>query len=363
MPAGAHFGVAASPRMRRCRQVTRPALLAKSLATAGTDAARRIFSAPAGMPRRCRRHGNSSSNWLECRDGRAFTLVTQAREPRLDARSCRAATGRTKAAKSSMPAVPHFLPQPPNPDGRRLTRLDLARWLIVPRKPAHRRAFVNRLWKQFFGTGLSGVVDDLGAQGEWPVHPDLLDWLAVEFVTPSKSPLANGGTLQGWDVKHVVKLMVMSATYRQDSDLRPELRELDPNNRLLATQIAAPARSGVRPRQRPVHRRPAQPRHRRPQHPSVSARRLLRQHPVPQPRLRGRQRTTASTAAAFTCTGSALSCTRCWPTSTRPAREECTASRTVSNTPQQALTLLNDPSFVEAARVLAQKLLRPRQHG
>jgi hypothetical protein len=83
---------------------------------------------------------------------------------------------------------------------------------------------VNRFWKQFFGAGLSAVVDDLGTQGEWPSHPELLDWLAVEFED------------SGWDVKHIVKLMVLSSTYRQQSGLRPEMRESDPNNRLLSCQ-------------------------------------------------------------------------------------------------------------------------------
>src|SRR5258706_1205499 len=82
------------------------------------------------------------------------------------------------------PAAPHFLPQVPNPEGRQLTRLDLAHWLVSPENPLTARAVVNRLWKQFFGSGISGVVDDLGVQGEWPVQPELLDWLACEFREP-----------------------------------------------------------------------------------------------------------------------------------------------------------------------------------
>jgi hypothetical protein len=83
---------------------------------------------------------------------------------------------------------------------------------------------VNRLWKQFFGAGLSNVLDDLGSQGEWPSHPELLDWLAAEFRD------------SGWDVKHMVRLIVSSETYQQAAANRPELQAVDPQNRLLASQ-------------------------------------------------------------------------------------------------------------------------------
>src|SRR5262249_24420563 len=100
------------------------------------------------------------------------------------------------------------------------------------------RAIMNRLWKQFFGTGLSAVVDDLGAQGEWPLHPELLDWLACEFMRPELPGNSNrdGPAPRCWDFKHMVRLIVTSATYRQDSNQRLDLRVLDPNNRLLASQ-------------------------------------------------------------------------------------------------------------------------------
>src|SRR6185436_8215700 len=83
---------------------------------------------------------------------------------------------------------------------------------------------VNRLWKQFFGIGLSKVLDDFGMQGETPVNPELMDWLACEFMD------------SGWDVKHIVKIMVMSNAYRQSSAGSPQLREKDPYNRLVARQ-------------------------------------------------------------------------------------------------------------------------------
>jgi len=101
------------------------------------------------------------------------------------------------------PAPPGYLKSIPLPTDRRLTRLDLAHWLVSRDNPLTARAFVNRLWKQFFGTGLCKTLDDLGTQGEWPAHQELLDWLAVEFMD------------SGWDVKHLVRTIILSKTYRQ----------------------------------------------------------------------------------------------------------------------------------------------------
>jgi hypothetical protein len=242
------------------------------------------------------------------------------------------------------PAVPHFLPQPADAGGRRLTRLDLAKWVTAPENPMTARVFANRLWKQVFGTGLSASVEDCGAQGEWPVHPELLDWLAVEFRE------------SGWDVKHLVRLLVTSATYRQDSKARPELRELDPNNRLVAylsprrleaefvrdNSLAAAGLlvrdvggPSVKPYQPAGYYRELQFPDREYQ-PDADDRQYRRgvymwwQRSFLHPML-----------ANFDA----------------PSREECTALRNSANTPQQALTLLNDPEFVEAARVLAARLL------
>jgi hypothetical protein len=96
------------------------------------------------------------------------------------------------------PAFPEFLAGKPPADGKRLTRLDLANWLMSAENPLPARQFTNRLWQQFFGRGLSSVLDDLGSQGEMPSHPELLDWLASEFRE------------SGWDVKHMVRLVVTS---------------------------------------------------------------------------------------------------------------------------------------------------------
>ena len=109
------------------------------------------------------------------------------------------------------PATPHFLPQLPNPDNHRLTRLDLAEWIVSPENPLTARAAMNRLWKQYFGTGISAVVDDLGGQGEWPVHPELLDWLACEFEQPAlddhgKALKASACEIQTAKARHSARL-------------------------------------------------------------------------------------------------------------------------------------------------------------
>jgi hypothetical protein len=316
----------------------------------------------------------------ECRGGRAFTMVSVSREPAVT-RVLRRGNWQDESGEIVQPATPHFLSQLPNPAQRRLTRLDLAHWLVSPENPLTARAVMNRLWKQFFGMGISAVVDDLGAQGDWPVQPELLDWLACEFMTPAvnddgrmtkdegmpkarpglasqavSSRRRSPGSPHAWDVKHMVKLMVMSATYRQESNQRPDLREIDPNNRLIACQSPrrleaefvrdnALAIAGLLNEDvggPSVH--PYQPAgyYANLQFPDRDyyADKDERQY------RRGVymhwQRTFLHPMLA---------------NFDAPSREECTANRTVSNTPQQALTLLNDPTFVEAARVFAARLL------
>src|SRR5207249_9918109 len=129
------------------------------------------------------------------------------------------------------PAIPGFLGKL-DTGGKRATRLDLANWLVSPGNPLTARVYVNRVWRQFFGVGLSKVMDDLGSQGEWPTHPELLDWLAAEFMKPE---FQAQGT-HSWDMKHVVRTIVTSQTYRQSSMSTPQQDERDPDNRLLARQ-------------------------------------------------------------------------------------------------------------------------------
>ncbi len=114
------------------------------------------------------------------------------------------------------------------PEGEPANRLGLARWIVSERNPLIARVAVNRLWQGIFGTGLSNTVDDFGLQGEYPSHPELLDYLAVEF---RDGPASGGG--RAWSTKHILRLIVTSETYRQSSDVRTELAAADPDNRLL----------------------------------------------------------------------------------------------------------------------------------
>ena len=130
--------------------------------------------------------------------------------------------------------VPAVLP--PLPQSDTTNRLDFARWLVGKEHPLTARVEVNRLWQQFFGTGLVKSSQDFGSQGEWPSHSELLDWLAVEF---RDGPISAPGTgpntsARAWDIKHIVRLIVTSASYRQDSKVSREKLQADPENRLLA---------------------------------------------------------------------------------------------------------------------------------
>ena len=128
------------------------------------------------------------------------------------------------------PGVPAILN--PLPADAPATRLTLARWLTDKKAPTTARAFVNRVWQTYFGTGLVATSEDLGTQCETPSHPELLDWLACEFMEPSvRTP---SDEAKPWSIKHLHRLIVKSRAYRQSSVVTPELLAKDPYNRLLA---------------------------------------------------------------------------------------------------------------------------------
>lgn len=279
-------------------------------------------------------------------EGRAWTLVTEATPDPLTVRVLPRGNWQDETGPVVLPSTPSFLPgRLESTPEKRLTRLDLANWIVSDANPITARAVMNRLWAQFFGTGLSAVVDDLGSQGELPSHPELLDWLGSEFLE------------SGWDMKHMIKLIVTSETYRQSSNLRPELKDLDPANRLLASQN--PRRLDaefVRDN-------------------ALSIAGLLKLDDIGGPSVKPYQPAGYYEALQFPNRDYVADTdSRQWRRGVythwqrtflhpmmanfdAPARDECAASRTLSNTPQQALTLLNDPAFVEAARVFAARLL------
>ncbi len=227
--------------------------------------------------------------------------------------------------------------------GRRATRLDLANWIVAKDNPLTARVQVNRLWRQFFGIGLSKVLDDLGSQGELPVNLDLLNWLAADLQTD-------------WNLRRTVKTIVMSHTYKQSSQPAKDALDKDPENRLLARQsrvrvdaetvrdIALSASGLLVERFGGPSVRPYQPEG------------YLGSLNFP------KRDYAASVGSELYARGLYTQWQRTFlhpslMTFDAPSREECTVNRVNSNTPLQALVLLNDPTYVEAARVFAQKML------
>jgi mono/diheme cytochrome c family protein len=240
------------------------------------------------------------------------------------------------------PGTPAVLP--PLPAGEQPTRLTLARWLVSPDNPLTARVAVNRFWQELFGRGIVRTSEDFGTQGDPPTHPELLDWLASEFQS------------RGWSMKQIVRLIVTSATYRQSSNARPELTSRDPDNTLLARQsrVRLPAElirdealftSGL------LDLRVGGPSVKPPQPKGVAE--LSYQNSVkwvestgPDRYRRGLyihfQRTTPYPQLMnFDAPSASLSCTR----------------RERTDTPLQALNLMNDPVFFEAAQSLAFRVM------
>lgn len=253
---------------------------------------------------------------------------------------------RNKTEKVSA-GVPSILP--PLPSDAKPNRLALANWLVAPSHPLTARVAVNRFWQLFFGIGIVKTSEDFGSQGDPPVHAELLDWLATEF------------TRSGWDTKALHKLMVMSATYRQASKLSPELREKDPENRLLARgprfrlqgemiRDTALAVSGLMNNE-------------------IGGRSVFPYQPID-------LWDELAFGDGFTAQKYELSKGKdlyrrsmytFWKRTVPPAmlntfdapdREKCVVRRPVTNTPLQALITMNDPTYIEAARVLATKAFR-----
>ena len=238
--------------------------------------------------------------------------------------------------------VPAILPPLSGGKSQAANRLDLARWLVSPENPLTARVTVNRFWQQFFGTGLVKTAENFGVQGESPSHPELLDWLATEFVG------------SGWDVKALHRLIVTSATYRQSSKVTPALLHRDPENRLLARgprfrlpswmiRDQALAASGllvatlggapVKPYQPPGVWEEATFGNKRYQQDHGDA--LYRR-------------------SVYTFWRRIMGPTALFDSA---SRQTCIVKPTRTNTPLHSLTTLNDVTFVETARVLAERVL------
>lgn len=275
------------------------------------------------------------------------TLITRTQTPR-QIRVLARGDWMDESGDTVQPAIPAFLRSgglSSRLNQTQPTRLDLAQWFVDQKNPLVARVFVNRLWKMFFGKGIVQSADDFGSQGSWPTHPELLDWLAVEFRE------------SGWNVQHIIRLIVSSDVYRRSSNAEPVLTEADPFNKWLARQSrfrldaefirdASLAVSGLltdRVGGRSV--KPYQPAGYW-DHLNFPRRQWQADTGDDQYR-RG--------LYTYWCRTFLHPAMRSFDA---PTREECTVDRPRSNNSLQALVLLNDPSFVEVARALAERILR-----
>jgi mono/diheme cytochrome c family protein len=265
--------------------------------------------------------------------------------------------------KEVTPGVPAVLP--PLPADRPANRLTLAQWLVAPENPLTARVTVNRLWERVFGTGIVKTSEDFGKQGEAPSHPELLDWLACEFMgngqSSSPSTLDTQPSAPSWNIKHILKLIVMSATYRQTAVTDDERLQKDPYNRLLARgprfrmdaemlRDQALAVSGL-----------LNPQIGGPSVYPVQVANLWKELGFLRPEIGMDEWPTSYGPDLYrrglytfwrrVCTYPTFA------TFDAPSREVCISRRPRSNTPLQALAMLNDPAFLEAARVLAQRVM------
>ena len=244
----------------------------------------------------------------------------------------------TRGVPAALGALPADAPQ---------NRLGLARWMTAPENPLVARVAVNRLWELVFGTGLVRSSEDFGLQGEWPSHPELLDWLALEFRE------------SGWDVQHMLRLFVESATYRQSSRVRPELKERDPDDRWLA-YLPKKRLSAEAIRDQALYVSGLLVEHLggrsvKPYQPDGLWQEVAMLQSNTREYVRGMGdelwRRSLYTYWKRACPPPSLL------TFDAPTREFCTIRRASTNTPLQALALWNDEQFVEAARALAARTL------
>lgn len=255
----------------------------------------------------------------------------------------------TAGLPAALPGFPASAPQ---------NRLGLARWLVDPSHPLTSRVWVNRAWERFFGTGLVKTSENFGSQADFPSHPHLLDWLAAEFMQPTVAPVVTGQPAQKWDMKAIQKLIVMSATYRQSSHVTPQLLERDPDNRLLARgprfrlsgealRDQALAVSGLLvdkvggPSVRPYM----------PDGVWDETSRYGDLRGYKHDKGDGLYRRTMYTIWKRTAAPPTMLLFDA------PNREVCTVKRSRTNTPLQALSLLNEITYVEAARKLAERMI------
>ena len=244
-----------------------------------------------------------------------------------------------------LPASPSFLPTIDVKEDRRLNRMDLADWLLDPKNPFVARVMVNRLWKIAFGQGIVRTLDDFGEQGRWPSHPALLDYLAVDFRD------------NGWNIKRTLRMLVLSNAYQQSSHLTKSLRELDPFNDLYARQSrfrldAELVRDNALSVSGLLNNKIGGP-SAKPYQPAgywshLNFPRRTYQHDKDENQYRRGLYT-------YWCRTFLHPSLRAFDATTR---EECTVERPRSNTPLAALVLLNDPTYVEAARVLAERAMK-----
>ena len=246
-------------------------------------------------------------------------------------------------AEEVFPGVPAVLP--PLPAGEEANRLTFARWLVAPDHPLTARVTVNRFWQQYFGTGLVKTAENFGTQGEYPSHPELLDWLATSFID------------SGWDIKAMQRLIVTSATYRQASHVTPEAWEADPENRRLARgpRLRLPAQM-IRDQALAVS--------------GLLAERLGGPSVKPyQPEGLWDEVVEGGYGSYEPSEGDDLyrrSLYTFWKRTLGPpammtfdssTRETCIVRTGRTNTPLQALNLMNDVTYVEAARRLAERMM------